>query len=126
VGGKAAIKVLQGHLTKNPDIVARFQREGIVARRLVHPAAVKDYNLWKSADGSLWIAMEFLEGITVEERLCQKAFSPDELVEVLGVVCEVLQEAHQKKILHRDLNTKNLMLMAGSDGKYTPKVIDFG
>jgi cysteine-rich repeat protein len=125
VGGRAAIKVLRGHLSRKTDIAARFQREAIVARKLSHPSAVKVYNLWKSEDGAFWIAMEFLEGETIEARLNRKLFSPEEMVGVLGIVCEVLQEAHQKGIVHRDLNTRNIMLMP-TDSGLLPKVIDFG
>jgi cysteine-rich repeat protein len=126
VGGRAAIKVLQGHLSLKPEIVARFQREATAARKLRHPSAVKIYNLWQSEDGAHWIAMEFLEGETVEARLQRVPFSKEEALDVLGPVCEVLHEAHQKGIVHRDLNTKNVMLLRGDDGEVMTKVIDFG
>jgi eukaryotic-like serine/threonine-protein kinase len=123
---KIAIKTLHRHLTSNKNVVARFHREGLLASKLEsHPSAIKMLNLGQTEDGYLWIAMEYLTGGTLTDRINQGSISPEEMLEILGPVCELLDEAHRQGIVHRDLKPDNIMLVT-QKGKIVPKVLDFG
>jgi serine/threonine-protein kinase len=127
MGRRVVVKVLHRHLTHNQGIVARFHREGVAASRLIHTAAVKMLNSGETEDGILWMAMEFLEGETLDARLRKKGpLEPKFFVETMGPICEVLAEAHEKGIVHRDLKPENIMLLPYPGGKTVPKVLDFG
>jgi eukaryotic-like serine/threonine-protein kinase len=123
---KVAIKTLHKHLTHHANTVARFRREGAAASRLTHPAAVKIYNVGETEDGYLWISMEFLDGETLHRRLARGALSEEELLQIFFPICDVLQEAHQKGILHRDLKPDNIFLLTEAEGSTVPKLLDFG
>jgi eukaryotic-like serine/threonine-protein kinase len=123
---KIAIKTLHRHLTSDKNVVARFHREGLLASKLEsHPSAIKMLNLGQTEDGYLWIAMEYLTGGTLTDRINQGPIPPGELVEILGPVCGLLDEAHRQGIVHRDLKPDNIMLVT-QKGKMVPKVLDFG
>jgi serine/threonine-protein kinase len=121
-----AIKTLHSHVAQRAEVARRFQREGAAASRITHPAAVKMFNLGQTEDGLLWLAMEFVEGEPLSKRLARGPLSPTELVEILGPICDVLDEAHEKGIIHRDLKPENIMLTARPGGKFSPKLLDFG
>jgi uncharacterized protein len=123
---RVAIKTLHRHLIHNPQIVARFHREGMAASQLEHPYAVKMFNSGETEDGILWLAMEFLSGKTLEERIKEGPLPPQEFVAVMSPVCEMLGEAHSKGIVHRDLKPDNIMLVPTPSGQIIPKVLDFG
>jgi serine/threonine protein kinase len=123
---KVAIKVLHPNLTQNPDVITRFRREGLIATRLKHPSTIEVFTLGQTEDGYLWLAMEFIEGQTLEHHIRQhQTLSPKELIEIISPVCEVLAEAHSKGIVHRDLKPDNIM-MCIVEGTRTSKVLDFG
>jgi uncharacterized protein len=124
---RVAIKTLHRHLIHNPQIVARFHREGMAASQLEHPYAVKMFNSGETDDGILWLAMEFLSGKTLEERIKEGGpLPPQEFVAIMSPVCEMLGEAHSKGIVHRDLKPDNIMLVPAPSGQIIPKVLDFG
>ena len=106
-------------------MVARFRREGVAASRLTHPSSVKVYNFGETDDGVLWLAMELLEGVTLDQFLLRrKKLSHSELLSILRPICELLEEAHQKGIVHRDLKPENIMILTSP--RLTAKVLDFG
>src|SRR5262249_16381466 len=98
-----AIKVLHKNMSHQTQLVKRFHREGMAASKLDHPSAVKMYTSGETEDGYHWIAMEWLDGDSLDRRLKQSALTVAELIEVFGPICEVLAEAHVKGIFHRDL-----------------------
>jgi serine/threonine protein kinase len=123
---KVAIKTLHSQHTINPTMVGRFQREGMAASKLEHPCAVKMFNYGKTPDGIPWLAMEFIEGETLGDRMDRDGpLSPQMLLTIFGPICEVLEEAHERGIIHRDLKPDNIMLIS-SRGKVQPKLLDFG
>jgi serine/threonine protein kinase len=106
-------------------MVARFRREGVASSKLVHHASVKVYNFGETDDGVLWLAMEFLDGKTLDLYLREKQkLSTKELLAILRPICELLEEAHGKGIVHRDLKPENIMIMR--EPSLTAKVLDFG
>jgi hypothetical protein len=125
LGHKVAIKVLDVSRCA-AESVARFQREAEALTRLAHPSAVKVFDRGETDDGRLWIAMEYLDGQTLDRRIAEGVLFAGELVELLRPLCELLAEAHEKGIVHRDLKPANIMLLPLAGGGWSPKLFDFG
>ncbi len=125
LGNEVAVKVLDTSRCTEESI-ARFLREAEVLARIAHPGAVRVLDRGRTDEGTLWIAMELLDGETLEARLRRGVFFPGELVELLQPLCEVLTEAHGKGIVHRDLKPSNVMLVPTPGGGSAPRLFDFG
>src|SRR6266852_1377351 len=84
LGDRVAIKLLPPEMRSNTEWLRRFQREGQAARRFRHPNAVTVYDLRTSADGTIYLVMEYVEGATLDSELKKHGrFSPAEAVEML-------------------------------------------
>jgi DNA-binding response OmpR family regulator len=121
-----AIKVLQTSVETGAGAVARFRREGISTCRVKHPnaVAVRDFGVTRS--GVAYLAMELLEGQSLQEELeLREALSPRRCAEILLPVCEVLAAAHAAGIVHRDVKPSNIFLHVTPKGEVV-KVLDFG
>src|SRR5881394_4518183 len=91
LGDRVAIKLLPPEMRSNSEWLRRFQREGQAARRFRHPNAVTVYDLRTSADGTIYLVMEYVEGNTLDAELKKRGrFSPAEAVAVLTPVMSVL------------------------------------
>jgi hypothetical protein len=110
MGRQVAVKILHQHLSYRTELAKRFHREGLAASRLEHPSALIMYNFGETEDNILWIAMELLQGQTLDQKIQQGRIPPEELLQIIRPVCEVLQEAHLKGIIHRDLKPENIFL----------------
>src|SRR2546422_11775953 len=94
LGDRVAIKVLPPEMRGNTEWLRRFQREGQAARRFRHPNAVTVYDLRTSADGTIYLVMEYVEGVTLDAELRKRGkFSPAEAVAVLDPVIGGLNTA---------------------------------
>lgn len=122
-GRRVAIKILHAKFASNADICQRFLREGYVANAVEHPGAVSVLDDDKAEDGSPFLVMELLKGITLQERLEDVgALPPEEALYVVDQVLDVLAAAHEKGVVHRDIKPANVFLTR--DGPI--KVLDFG
>jgi serine/threonine-protein kinase len=128
LGDRVAIKLLPPEMRSNTEWLRRFQREGQAARRFRHPNAVTVYDLRTSADGMIYLVMEYVEGTTLDVELKRHGkFSPAEAVNMLGPVMSVLNAAHAMGVVHRDLKPENIMIgKAGTSGEPTVKLLDLG
>ena len=115
-----AIKVLPAHLSSNPDLRARFEREAKAISGLQHPHICVLYDIG-SQDGVDFLVMEYLEGETLYARLARKPLAPDETLKIAIEVADALDKAHRSGIVHRDLKPGNVMLT-----KSGAKPMDFG
>ncbi len=121
-----AIKVLHPELARDPDVVARFQREAESASSIGHPNVIDVYDVHKTQDGVPYIVGEFLEGQEFGTQLEQQGrVDVPTAVHVTRQVCRALAAAHKKGIVHRDMKPENVFLVQ-HDGAVTVKVIDFG
>src|SRR5207249_12206388 len=103
LGDRVAIKILPPEMRSNSEWLRRFQREGQAARRFRHPNAVTVYDLRTSADGTIYLVMEYVEGTTLDSELKKRGkFSPAEALTVMGPVMSVLNAAHAMGVVHRD------------------------
>ncbi len=123
-----ALKVLNPQLGQNPQFVKRFLQEAKTTRRLHHPNIVRVEDLDQAEDGSLFISMEYIEGVTAR-RLLHVPDAPLPVARVLSIVrivAEALHAAHEQGIVHRDIKPENILIGRGPDGRDVPKVVDFG
>jgi serine/threonine protein kinase len=120
LGRDVAIKVLSSHLSSDPDLKARFEREAKAISALSHPHICHLYDVG-SQDGIDYLVMELLEGETLADRL-QKGPLPLKQALQYGVeIAQALETAHINGIVHRDLKPGNVMLT-----KSGAKLLDFG
>lgn len=131
---RAAVKVLvpiagEGK-AERADRMARFQREAAAMERLTHPNVVQIYDFVRERDGSLYLAMEFLEGPSLAKILKQRgSLSMREAVDFCLPVLSALEAAHKVGVIHRDIKPDNIVLATVQDGKgqiERIKVVDFG
>jgi serine/threonine-protein kinase len=116
-----AIKVLPAAFAQDGERVARFKREAQILASLNHPNIAAIYGLEESG-GTLGLAMEYVAGEDLAERLARGAVPLDEAVAIAKQIAEALEEAHEHGIVHRDLKPANVKLTP--EGKV--KVLDFG
>ena len=121
-----AVKVIRNELVTSDEVVARFQREARAASNLEHPNIVSVYDLGQTPDGTLYIAMEFIDGPSLKEVIRRDGpLTPRDTIDILRQVAGALSSAHRKQIVHRDLKSDNLMLET-EDGRRVVKLVDFG
>ncbi len=121
------LKILMPELASDAREVARFQQEARVIAALDHPYIVKLIELGQAADGSIFIAMEYLEGEPLSRYLRREAPLPMAEVQRFGSqVLEALGEAHAAGVVHRDLKPENLFLTNHPRRGPVLKLLDFG
>ncbi len=121
LGRDVAIKVITERLAATPEARARFEREARAASALNHPNIITIYEIGQQGP-TTFIAMEWIEGKTLGERLASGAMPLEELLHVAAQVAAGLSKAHQAGIVHRDLKPGNIMVT--EDG--VVKILDFG
>jgi len=120
LGRDVAIKVLPSHLSSNPDLKQRFDREAKTISQLQHPHICTLYDVG-SQDGVDFLVMEMLEGESLFDRLQKGAMPLDQVLKIAMEIAEALDKAHRAGIIHRDLKPANVMLT-----KSGAKLLDFG
>jgi serine/threonine-protein kinase len=123
---KVALKVLHPHLT-DESLYARFRNEAAAASRLGHPNTITVFDFGKTETGSLYIAMEFIEGTSLDDEIRKNgAMGWRRAARVVTQICGSLENAHDNGIVHRDLKPENVMLLKRGSEKDIVKVLDFG
>lgn len=123
---KFAIKFLQSHLVQSASDRQRFIREMEITRKLDHPALVRCVECGEEA-GQLFIVMEYCNGGNLSELLSRVgAIAVHRAVRLMHRLIDGVAQAHQHGFVHRDLKPANVLLHREIDGKYFPKISDFG
>lgn len=121
-----AIKILKPALATD-EVIARFEREVILASRLEHPATVEIFDYGHTSDGTFYYAMEYIDGINLAQLVERDGAQPvPRVAYILRQVCESLREAHGKGLIHRDVKPQNIMLCERGGESDVVKVLDFG
>ena len=115
-----AVKILPQHLSSDPALKARFEREARSISALSHPHICHLYDIG-SQDGTDYLVMELLEGQTLAQRLERGPLPVKQVLERGIEIAEALEKAHKNGIVHRDLKPGNIMLT-----KSGAKLLDFG
>src|SRR5450755_3822899 len=121
LGREVALKVLPPDMARDPERLARFQREARAVAALNHPHIVTIYSV-EELDGVHFLTMELVEGQSLDRRISENGLPLDQIVEIASALADSLAAAHEKGIVHRDLKPANVMVTG--DGRV--KVLDFG
>jgi len=116
-----ALKILKPELVADPGRKSRFVVEAQSAAAVTHPAIASIYDI-DEADGTMFIAMEYIEGRTVGRLIAEGELDLQGAVEIGHQIAEGLARAHEAKIVHRDIKSDNIMVTR--DGH--AKLLDFG
>lgn len=127
MGRKSAIKVMNPSMASDPDAISRFNREAANASRISHPNVCQIYDFGETPDGTIYLAMEFIEGVALTAIIEHEGALPAvRAVRILRQTADALAAAHELGIVHRDLKPDNIMVVRGKDGADIVKVVDFG
>ena len=118
-----ALKMLKARYAENEEFVERFRREAKSAASLSHPHIVPVFDGGETGDGTYYIAMEYLPGGTLKDRIASgRTLPPRAVVEVALEIAGALQAAHTRGVIHRDIKPRNILI---TDSGHI-KVTDFG
>ncbi|MSR59598.1 MAG: serine/threonine protein kinase [Planctomycetaceae bacterium] len=121
-----AVKFLHPEST-NEQSIARFEREVRLTGRLNHPNTISIYDYGRTPEGIFYYAMEYLEGINLEDLVRRFGPQPEgRVIFLLGQVCGSLAEAHRIGLVHRDIKPANIMLTERGGLYDFVKLLDFG
>jgi hypothetical protein len=126
MGRQSALKVLGRGLMSDPEAISRFNREAANAARISHPNVCAVYDFGETADGRLYLAMEYVQGRTLQQLLHDEGPLPlPRAALLLEQAAAALAAAHEMGIVHRDLKPDNIMITSVK-GREVVKVVDFG
>jgi serine/threonine-protein kinase len=121
-----AVKIIELAVA-NDEMLARFDREVRLASQLMHPNTVEVFDYGRTADGQPFYAMEFLDGLTLQQIVdAHGPMPPERTVHVLRGIAGSLSEAHAMGLVHRDIKPANVMLCRRGGEYDVVKVLDFG
>src|SRR5262249_22986173 len=126
IAKKAAIKVLSRDLCRDPEATERFVREARAANRIGHPNIVDVFAFGTLPDGRSYMAMEWLKGQSLADRLVEGPMPVAEAAAVLDQIADALEAVHEQRIIHRDLKPDNIFLVPVRGGRTLVKLLDFG
>ncbi|MGE0788473.1 MAG: protein kinase [Sandaracinaceae bacterium] len=122
-----ALKLLFPHIGKDEAARQRFLREVSAPAQIGHEGIVEVYDAgFDPEDGSLFVAMEFLRGEPLRDRLAKGGVPIGQLLDWFEEILDPLAAAHEKGIVHRDLKPENIMFSNKRDGTEVLKILDFG
>jgi serine/threonine protein kinase/tetratricopeptide (TPR) repeat protein len=121
---RVALKVIKAGMDTR-SVLARFEAERQALALMDHPNIAKVLDAGTTADGRPFFVMELVRGTPITQFCDARKLSPRERLELFVPVCQAIQHAHTKGIIHRDVKPSNV-LVAQHDKKPVPKVIDFG
>jgi serine/threonine protein kinase len=121
---RVALKIIKPGMDTE-QVVARFEAERQALALMDHPSIARVFDAGSTDTGRPYFVMELVKGVPITEYCDTVHLTPRERLELFIPVCDAIQHAHQKGIIHRDDKPSNV-LVALQDGKPVPKVIDFG
>src|SRR5271170_5545208 len=123
-----AMKFMHPAVAKTPEAARRFLMEAKVSARVNHPNIIEIIDVGQTEDGSLFMVMELLQGVSLETAMRRQSppMLVSEFVSVMIDVARALAAAHRNGVVHRDLKPTNIYLHMIREGVAVPKLLDFG
>ena len=127
IGRRVAIKVLHAQVAAMPEFVERFEREARAAARIGSPYVCDVLDLGDLPSGDRYIVMEYLDGVSFEDRIDGGKLTPAQLAPIAFELLEGLGTMHAARVIHRDLKPANVFLSRTNSGRgESVKILDFG
>jgi len=124
---RVALKILSEDFARKAELVARFMQEAKAASKIGHENIVDITDFGETASGSVFFAMEFLDGKDLAGHIkSDGAMSFDRAKHIMNQICRALGAAHSKGIIHRDMKPENVYLVSREGRADFVKVLDFG
>ena len=124
---RCAVKVMRPQLMSDPVAVVRFNREAENASQISHPNVCAVYDFGETANGLIYLAMEYIDGEPLSRTLQQESsLIPVRAADIISQTADALSAAHGLGILHRDLKPDNIMIAKSRAGTDHVKIVDFG
>ena len=124
-GDPVAIKLVRPEMARDPDVMALFKREAAILHNLLHDAIVRYYVFSVEPElQRVYIAMEFVDGVSLQKRLASGPLSLPEVRTLLKRIGCALELAHESGVIHRDISSDNIILPDGEPRR--AKIVDFG
>jgi serine/threonine protein kinase len=126
---QVAIKMLlwSGDALHDEKKIRRFQQEARTTSRLNHPNIATLYDFGVSPQGQPFLVMEYIEGQSLEDLITnQGKLSPERAVRLFSQICDALEHAHHKGVIHRDMKPSNVIVFNDGSGEEFIKILDFG
>ena len=124
-----AVKILKRKFQKDEVVSKRFQREALAASRLEHPNIVYISDFGRTEDGTPYLAMEYIQGMSLASAIANalpRVLPLHRALAILAQVAHAVATAHDSGVLHRDLKPENIMLRQERSGGEQVKILDFG
>jgi len=125
VGRAVAIKVLHDELVQEPSMVERFEREALIAARLTHANLTSVLDIGVTPQGQRCMILELAPGRSLA-ALVGRPLPRERVVDVVRQLLLGLEHAHELGLVHRDLKPDNILVEEHADGRWTPRIVDFG
>jgi len=128
MGRDVALKVLRSEMITREQATDRFMREVQAVSRLTSPHTISVYDVGRSEEGLLYIAMELLKGRSLFQQMTDERgpISVWRAVNIVDQVLDSLDEAHEAGVIHKDLKPENIFVIQGAGSSEFAKVLDFG
>ena len=121
---RVALKIIKPGMDTG-QVIARFEAERQALALMEHPNIARVFDAGVTESGRPFFVMELIKGVPITEYCDQAQLSPRERLELFVPICQAIQHAHQKGVIHRDVKPTNVLVTLFDD-KPVPKVIDFG